>query len=92
MKSEKPIFYTVSELFEQYNLTGRRWSEKDIEHFVFTDIIIGTYDGISRPKNVRVEKESFEAFLEYHNKHLCERSRRVMEGIENSENQKDKDT
>lgn len=79
---KKPVFYTAEELFEKYpTISERGWTVEDLETWVNQDIIIGRFSD-DPPKEVLIEEESIEAFLEYHNHHLLDRNRRVMEDLE----------
>lgn len=83
MSGEKPIFYTVEELYEKYPAIKKRcWDNDDFGVWIDQDIIIGRRRE-DNPTIVEVEKESVEAFLEYHTNHILNRNKRVEAGLEN---------
>lgn len=83
MSAEKPTFYTIEELLERYPIILQRgWDKEDLDLLVRKDIIIGKWQE-ENPAVLEVEKESIEAFLAYHNKHILARVKRVEAGLEN---------
>ena len=83
MKSEKLIYYSVDELNNLYpTIIPRGWTKERFALWINQDLLSGIYedDDLS---TVRVEKESFEAFLEYHTMFIKRRVERVQEGLKN---------
>ncbi|MEZ4921862.1 MAG: hypothetical protein R2780_01710 [Crocinitomicaceae bacterium] len=80
------IWYSIDDLYRLYpTIEPRGWTADDLVIWIDQDIISGKYTE-GDPKSVRVEKESFEAFLEYHTNFLNRRVERVEQGLEKLKN------
>ncbi|MBD3637188.1 MAG: hypothetical protein HUJ25_07555 [Crocinitomicaceae bacterium] len=79
--SKKLTYYSIDDLYRLYPGTEERgWTKHDLLLWIQQDIISGKYVD-ENPSTVEVEKESFEAFLDYHTQFLKRRAERVVEGL-----------
>ena len=83
MTPEKLIYYSIDELYDLYpTIIPRGWTDETFATWIDQDLLSGIYEDDDL-KTVRIEKESFEAFLKYHTSFLVRRVERVEEGLKN---------
>lgn len=83
MKPVKLVYYSIDELYDLYpTIVPRGWTDETFATWIDQDLVSGIYEDDDL-KTVRVEKESFEAFLEYHTAFILRRVERVEEGLKN---------
>jgi hypothetical protein len=76
------ILYTIEEIFETYpHIQRRGWTEEHLKLWLQQDIIAGVVsDDLTQ---LRIERDSFEDFITYHNAFLKKRIKNMDEQIKN---------
>lgn len=76
------ILYNLQEVFEKYpNIQRRGWTKRHLKLWLEQDIIAGVLsEDLSQ---IRIEKDSIEDFITYHNDFLMKRIGKMEEGMRN---------
>ncbi len=83
MKPVKLIYYSIDELYNLYpTIISRGWTNETFATWIDQDVLSGIYEDDDL-NTVKVEKESFEDFLNYHTTFIKKRVKRVQKGFEN---------
>ena len=76
------ILYTLDEVFANYpNLERRGWTEEHFRLWLEQDIIAGVLS--ENIDELRIEKDSIEDFIAYHNAFVLKRIGKLEEGMRN---------
>ena len=74
------ILYTLDEVFKNYpNIERRGWTEEHLKLWLEQDIIAGVLNDDF--EKIRIEKESVEDFIAYHNSFVLKRVEKMEEQL-----------
>jgi hypothetical protein len=79
------VLYTLDEVFENYPAIQRRgWTKEHFQLWLEQDIIGGVLG--QDMDSHRIEKDSLDDFIAYHNAFILKRVEKMEDGIENIKN------